>query len=134
MQFEMKPIAQNVTLRFEVEVSYGHGDSDHNNSSWTTIPSGNLKDLEKYILLFNELEAAVSANRQQSTPFPDKFWIDIKRWEFDFQVDVNGEPVYIGLERDATAHESMLYFADMTLMQVVFYDENGEKFQVYWKI
>ena len=133
MQFELKSIVKNVLPRFEIEVDYEHGDSDHSNSSWTEIRSGDLKDLEKYILLFDELKTAIRENRRQSSPFPDKFLADINNWEFNFQVDIDGEPVYIEIERDATAHEAMLYFAEMTMMQVLFYDEKGEKFQVYWR-
>lgn len=134
MKFEMTALEKTLTPYFEIEVEYEHGDSDFHNTVTDVIKSTDLKDLELYIKAFKEMSNDISANRSESKQFPEKYKENIDRWDFYFPVQgLEKLDVSIEWQKDIHCGDEMLaYFADMTIMQVHYFDEKGNKFKVSW--
>lgn len=132
MKFELKEVGKVKTPRFEIEVEYEHGDSDSHNTSLTVVESDDFKDLEKYITKFNELKINVYKNRTQGQEFPIEYQEQFDSWDFNFPID--GLSVSIELERDVYCNDEMLaYFADISINNIFYFDENNRKFEVLWQ-
>lgn len=123
MEFKLTKINDNKLVNtYEIKIEYTHADGNQDGMTYDNyfLKNADLDKLEKYITEFNKLSKAIDNNRSHDVALPRELTSE--------KVDI-GEGMVIPLKYDMYDSEDGR-FADMSILKITFYDEDGYKFDV----